>query len=1115
MTDLDQQSLAGPTDVDTAVEAYVAAKTLPDAVIILRARREALLTEAAESNLRERIARERGLFISRRRRRMRRQLQARLIFLQRARRDTSDAAWRRLILDSLPGGPLLRRMAQEVPEAQEMLDAMIKAIEDGPEALARHRRELMEGMVGTFGRDSAILVAYFQPVMETALRSRSPVALLRLGRLWEQMAALAPIENALEQLDTLQDESEVAAGDLVARRQLLARELADGLQAIRDPVVQALGFFTVADKFYEAVSVDPKTGEDAFFECERLFQEAARRLRARRLFSLYSQAQRKLAYVYGELDKRKGGYRARQLQAIRRALSRVSHRLQPGEWASLQMDLGVALLDDQTPREQERAIAALQRAQEAYREEDPTQPRPLVEYNLGIAFVARRRGKRSTNLLEAVTHFNRALEPLRPEWLFLFDQIHADRAAALAELGRLEEAHHSLLEARRVQSLGLEQSRLLTGFGRDAYQQRLGDIYLPDALILAMMKTSDARDIAVTLEEGRARALRVALSVEQPSLRQLDPAQADAITAAWQEWQRAQAEYAAALPIGVVPSSIQAIELRQERLRHLSEAYQEFTALRERVQTQYPSLLTTTVSFPTLAQAITADDEAIVYLAASATGFAVIISPAGDHIARADVIALPSLTLPALDDVLFGAPRGLLDRSTQPEVLETRGYYAAQIGSALAPLERWGASVTQARQRLPRNSALRRAVDALTTTYAGNRTLLSWLNMPFDQLREQQRYTSLANIFGQEALKIELPEIVERMAELGLSRVAQWLEERGIRRVALVPYGRTALLSWGSTLVETASGAVPFAERFEVHLAPSALAYSTAKQRGDGLDLGARPALFAAGDPERLPDEAAVGMALPPFPQADPDAIVAIAQQYAAVSSSAERRERGLTHIMPALTGAAATKKAVLQGVEDAWFVALSMHGRFIQEEPLQSRLDLANGESIILEECLNGTVRLNGVRLVILAACDQSIVNVRKAENEALGMATGFLQAGAAGVIAPLWAVDNRATFLLMTRFAEMYLDPRQRYSPAQALAKAQHWLRKEATSELLTRYDPLRALGAPPRDESVRDGAGNPLHAYDRMLQAIREAASGSKPDWTPYANPYFWAGFEVIGH
>jgi CHAT domain-containing protein len=186
------------------------------------------------------------------------------------------------------------------------------------------------------------------------------------------------------------------------------------------------------------------------------------------------------------------------------------------------------------------------------------------------------------------------------------------------------------------------------------------------------------------------------------------------------------------------------------------------------------------------------------------------------------------------------------------------------------------------------------------------------------------------------------------------------------------------------------------------------------------------------------------------------------------------------------------------------------MHGTYNVKHPRRSQLILAGRESIpeaertiSLGEALDDSVDLVGLRLLVLSACESSVFDIRHAPNEVLGLAAGFLQAGAAGVIASLWNVGDRPTYLLMSRFAELYLNPSTSLSPAQALAQAQRWLREEATNRVLQNYQPAFV------DELSE--------AHKKRLLRLRMDAAAlvqKEPDACMYADPKHWAAFVVTG-
>src|SRR5205807_2129082 len=117
-----------------------------------------------------------------------------------------------------------------------------------------------------------------------------------------------------------------------------------------------------------------------------------------------------------------------------------------------------------------------------------------------------------------------------------------------------------------------------------------------------------------------------------------------------------------------------------------------------------------------------------------------------------------------------------------------------------------------------------------------------------------------------------------------------------------------------------------------------------------------------------------------------------------------------------------------------------------------------------------------------------------------------GFIQAGAAAVVAALWPVSDRATALLMTRFYEL-LAERQLADPRRCLRDAQLWLRD------LTRAAERRYLrGRPALRRALRKGA---LSWYLAVLTARRGGGVARLP-WRRrrYRHPRYWAGFVLYG-
>ena len=138
----------------------------------------------------------------------------------------------------------------------------------------------------------------------------------------------------------------------------------------------------------------------------------------------------------------------------------------------------------------------------------------------------------------------------------------------------------------------------------------------------------------------------------------------------------------------------------------------------------------------------------------------------------------------------------------------------------------------------------------------------------------------------------------------------------------------------------------------------------------------------------------------------------------------------------------------------------------------------------------------LEGCRLVVLSACDTQ--SRATTQDSSMALPWGFFYAGAPTVVASLWRVDDRATALLMARFYENLLGRGgEPLPPAAALDEAKRWLRLARRREIRER---VRELGLD-RPESGGRGGEEP-------------APRVNPAELRPYADPYFWAAFVLIG-
>jgi CHAT domain-containing protein/Flp pilus assembly protein TadD len=200
---------------------------------------------------------------------------------------------------------------------------------------------------------------------------------------------------------------------------------------------------------------------------------------------------------------------------------------------------------------------------------------------------------------------------------------------------------------------------------------------------------------------------------------------------------------------------------------------------------------------------------------------------------------------------------------------------------------------------------------------------------------------------------------------------------------------------------------------------------------------------------------------------ANPDGTLPSAEQEAQTIKTQHRPKDTL------LIGQQAKLAPVREHLRQAEHGHFSCHGAY--EPNLKASLKLADGTLEAKE--LFASLRLPNPRLVILSACESAQIQATLAD-EYMGLPSSFLFAGAHNVLAALWRVEDDSTRLLMEEFYQGLADG---LTPTLALQHAQQQLREM------------------PRD----------------TVQARLGAKKTTEPmPKNPYQNPYYWAGFVLIG-
>jgi CHAT domain-containing protein len=251
-------------------------------------------------------------------------------------------------------------------------------------------------------------------------------------------------------------------------------------------------------------------------------------------------------------------------------------------------------------------------------------------------------------------------------------------------------------------------------------------------------------------------------------------------------------------------------------------------------------------------------------------------------------------------------------------------------------------------------------------------------------------------------------------------------------------------------------------------------------------------------------------------------------------SSAAEfSRLRGAEREMQAVTGVFRTA-TVLKGSEaseqnvrrlaaerhlDQYrYLHFATHGVLDGKSPMQSALILSQDQlPNPLDQVLAGKPTYSGeltadqilrdwrlhADLVTLSACETGLGKYAGGEGY-LGFSQALFLSGARSVVLSMWKVDDASTALLMTRFYENLMGRRPGLkvplSKSQALAEAKGWLRG------------LKAEEAEQVGGGLIRGLDTDTARGTKRAQPAKQA--GAPPSLYPYAHPYYWAAFILIG-
>lgn len=192
----------------------------------------------------------------------------------------------------------------------------------------------------------------------------------------------------------------------------------------------------------------------------------------------------------------------------------------------------------------------------------------------------------------------------------------------------------------------------------------------------------------------------------------------------------------------------------------------------------------------------------------------------------------------------------------------------------------------------------------------------------------------------------------------------------------------------------------------------------------------------------------------------------------------------------------------LLKRFDTATIWHFATHGHFDWADFRNSGLELGTSDRGVKERLTVGDLlyATSGVRakMVLLTACESALDDIKESPNEFLGLPSAFLEAGAAGVVASMWKVDDLATALFAAKFYDMYIN--QKMSGPSALRAAQLWLRAATGDDLF---------------QFVEEAQSRLVEAAAPELDELAAWALRLPRNQTPFADPRYWSAFVYIGN
>ncbi|WP_256874294.1 CHAT domain-containing protein [Nostoc sp. C057] len=191
-------------------------------------------------------------------------------------------------------------------------------------------------------------------------------------------------------------------------------------------------------------------------------------------------------------------------------------------------------------------------------------------------------------------------------------------------------------------------------------------------------------------------------------------------------------------------------------------------------------------------------------------------------------------------------------------------------------------------------------------------------------------------------------------------------------------------------------------------------------------------------------------------------------------------------------------------------------HAQSRLDNPLESQLKLAHGNSITLGQLMTPGWRLPQLVEVFLSCCETNL-GISSLTDDILTLSTGFLCAGARSVVSTLWSVNDLATALFSIFYYQQRQEGRNR---PKALQQAQIKLQKFTKADLNKIFQEVEAKEKELIGNRKKYPSGSIEHEqwkreynmYAKFNRRIQEIENSTQQ--LPFSDSRYWAAFICHG-